>query len=66
MNFLDRARRTSLTTLLFSMGKVIRRKKTGTGLGLAIAKQIAARHGITVEVLSKTGRETTFFFHYIT
>jgi signal transduction histidine kinase len=40
--------------------------KTGTGLGLAIAKQIAARHGVTIEVRSEPGRGTTFYFHFVT
>lgn len=34
--------------------------KSGTGLGLAIAKEIAARHKITIEVQSQPGQGTVF------
>lgn len=36
--------------------------KTGTGLGLAIAKQIADRHGITLNVKSTAGQGAQFIF----
>lgn len=39
--------------------------KTGTGLGLAIAKQIADRHGVTVNVKSVPGEGTEFAFIFM-
>ena len=36
--------------------------RQGSGLGLAIAKQIAARHGIEIDVESTAGDGTTFTF----
>lgn len=36
--------------------------KTGTGLGLAIARQIAARHDMTITVSSEPGKGTEFTF----
>ncbi|CAN5398914.1 hypothetical protein BH11ACT8_BH11ACT8_04440 [soil metagenome] len=35
----------------------------GTGLGLAIAKQVARRHGGSLDVSSELGRGSTFTFH---
>jgi signal transduction histidine kinase len=36
--------------------------RQGSGLGLAIARQIAVRHGIKIDVQSKTGEGTLFTF----
>ena len=36
--------------------------RTGTGLGLAIAKQIAKKHNIDIDVISREGIGTQFTF----
>ena len=40
----------------------LRQNAQGSGLGLVIAKQIAVKHGGTIEVTSELGKGTTFQF----
>lgn len=40
----------------------LRQNAKGSGLGLAIAKQIAGKHGGSIQVISKQGEGTTFNF----
>ena len=42
----------------------LRQNAKGTGLGLPIAKQIALKHGGTIDVKSKIGEGTEFIFTF--
>ena len=42
----------------------LRQNAKGTGLGLPIAKQIALKHGGTIDVKSKPGEGTEFIFTF--
>jgi signal transduction histidine kinase len=42
----------------------LRQNAKGTGLGLPIAKQIALKHGGTIDVKSKVGEGTEFIFTF--
>lgn len=47
----------------FYRGENARGQQEGSGLGLAIARQVADRHGISINVNSAPGEGTEFVFH---